>query len=128
MTTAGELIIGAGVTVVGEARTATGIAPGEIAVPVEGEGGSVDLGPLTARVDDHETRIDTLETTPAAYTHTQVTPATVWIISHPLPFEPAGIEVVDHAGTQHYPQVTYPDASTVRLAFRRTIYGTARLS
>src|SRR5688572_6193612 len=93
MTTAGELIIGAGVTVVGEARTATGIAPGEIAVPVSGE---AELGPITARVDDHETRITTLEDTPSAYTHTQVTPATVWIISHPLAFEPAGIEVVDH--------------------------------
>jgi hypothetical protein len=125
MTTAGELIIGAGVTVVGEARTATGIAPGEIAVPVSGE---PELGPITARVDDHETRITTLEETPAAYTHTQVTPATIWLISHPLSFEPAGIEVVDHVGTQHYPLVTYPNASTVRLAFRRNVYGTARLS
>jgi len=125
MTTAGELIVGAGVTVVGEAQTSTGVAPGEIAVPVES---SVDLTALTGQVDDHETRIDVLEATPAAYTHTQVTPSTVWIIAHPLPFEPAGIEVVDHVGTQHYPLVTYPDASTVRLAFRRNVYGTARLS
>lgn len=63
-----------------------------------------------------------------AWLHTQDTPSTVWIIDHPLPFVPAAIDVTEHTGTRHFPQVSYPSPSTVQLTFSRDVRGTARLS
>lgn len=65
---------------------------------------------------------------PLSYLHTQVTPATVWIINHGLPFNPSGIEVRDQNGDEHHPVVSWPDGLTVRLDFVFDVRGTARLS
>lgn len=67
-------------------------------------------------------------TGPLSYTHEQGGPSTVWLIDHGLPFLPSGIEVRDHVGTPHYPLVSWPDGSTVRLDFNDSVRGTARLS
>lgn len=66
---------------------------------------------------------------PLSYTWSQAMPSSVWIISHPLSFEPAAVEVRDHLGAAHYPAgVAYPSATTVRLTFKRDVRGSARLS
>lgn len=52
----------------------------------------------------------------------------MWLITHGLPFPPAGVEVVDHVGEHHHPVVSWPAADTVRLDFLDSIRGTARLS
>lgn len=65
---------------------------------------------------------------PGSHLYTQTEPSTVWAISHPLEFVPAGIEVFDHVGVRHYPDITWPNASTVQLAFDTVVRGTARLS
>jgi hypothetical protein len=63
-----------------------------------------------------------------SYRHEQIDPATVWLIAHPLSFEPAAVEVFDHVGARHYPSLSYPAAGQVRLDFNTPIRGTARLS
>jgi hypothetical protein len=94
-------------------------------VPVPGPrgapGNAAEIDLLIARLQDLEDNV-------YSYIWEQDTPATVWLISHPLGFQPAAVEVFEHTGTRHYPQVTYPDASTVRLDFNRDVRGTARLS
>ena len=127
-------------------------------VPGPGEGGVVevvlpggsispvpdppaDLGPLTARVDVLEgsdatqnNRLTALElgggtSIPSlAYRHEQALSSSVWVIVHGLPFRPSGIGVVDHLGNPHYPVITWPDDTTVQLAFGYDVRGVARLS
>lgn len=63
-----------------------------------------------------------------AHLHTQDAPSTVWLITHGLPFAPAAVDVLDHLGARHHPQVTWPDAATVRLDFLTDVRGTARFS
>lgn len=65
---------------------------------------------------------------PLSYLHTQDEPATVWLIFHGLSFQPSGIEVLDHIGERHYPELSYVDAVTVRLDFLSSVRGVARLS
>lgn len=65
---------------------------------------------------------------PFSYLHTQDSPATVWVVNHGLPFIPSGIEVYDNVGTKHYPTVTWPTGTSVRLDFNFDVRGTARLS
>jgi len=91
--------------------------PGPRGAP--GDAGDIDL--LIARLQD-------LEDNPGYYIYEQTEPSTVWLISHPLQFIPAGIEVIDHVGDRHYPIITWPDANTVRLDFNVAVRGTARLS
>lgn len=62
------------------------------------------------------------------YEHTQDTPSTVWLITHGLPFTPAGVEVVDHTGAPHHPVLSWPAADTIRLDFDAPVRGVARLS
>jgi hypothetical protein len=63
-----------------------------------------------------------------SYRHQQDSPSTVWLITHGLPFEPAGVEVFDHLGARHHPTVSYPSAGVVRLDFNTPVRGIARLS
>lgn len=91
--------------------------PGPRGAP--GDAGDIDL--LIARLQD-------LEDNPGYYLYEQTEPSTVWLISHPLQFIPAGIEVIDHVGDRHYPIITWPDAQTVQLSFNVAVRGTARLS
>jgi hypothetical protein len=66
---------------------------------------------------------------PLAYRHTQGIAATVWLITHGLGYDPAGIHVVDHLGTIHHPAVSYPTANTtIRFDFLASTRGTADLS
>lgn len=68
------------------------------------------------------------EGTGSAYTHTQVTPSTVWDIEHNLGYHPGGIRVEAAGGDTYWPQVTYLTATTVRLNLPQSINGTAHLS
>ena len=52
-----------------------------------------------------------------AYTHVQDVPATTWVITHGLPFQPAGVIVFDSAGTEWVGEVDFPDAATVHVTF-----------
>lgn len=63
-----------------------------------------------------------------AHLHEQTNPSTVWLISHPLPFPPAAVEVHDHLGRRHHPTLTHPSAGSVQLGFGFDVRGTARLS
>lgn len=63
-----------------------------------------------------------------AYLHTQVEPSTVWLITHGLAFPPAAVEVFDHLGDRHHPDVAWPSSTEVRLGFLTSVRGTARLS
>lgn len=63
-----------------------------------------------------------------SHTHQQTSPSTIWVIAHGLPFQPAAVEVVDHVGRHHYPQVVYLSDLLVQLRFGRDVRGTARLS
>lgn len=65
---------------------------------------------------------------PGSYLHEQISPSTVWIISHGLSFNPSGIEVRDHMGEPHYPLVSWPNGISVRLDFDYDVRGSARLS
>lgn len=63
-----------------------------------------------------------------AYTHIQDVPATVWVIVHGLPFQPAAIAVVDSAGAEWVGEVQFVDPTTVRVSFAAPFAGTAYLS
>lgn len=65
---------------------------------------------------------------PLASYYEQVSPSTVWLVEHGLPFQPSGIEVIDHVGERHVPLVSRPDSQTVRFDFDYPVRGTARLS
>ena len=66
---------------------------------------------------------------PLSYTHEQVAPSETWLILHPLPFDPSGIEVEGTDGQRLYPQrITRPALGRVRLDFPRPVSGRARLS
>lgn len=121
-----------------EATPITGVEiPGgplslEDLVDVEGTGDAVD-GQVLAYAADGQWRPATpIEgggvLPPLSYLHTQIEPATVWLIEHGLTFTPAGIEVFDHTDERHHPAVTWPSAQLVRLDFSTSIRGTARLS
>lgn len=61
------------------------------------------------------------------YTHVQLVPASVWVITHPLPFEP-NVTVVDSAGTQIEGDVNYGTPGTVIVEFAFPFSGRAFLS
>ncbi|WP_022886347.1 hypothetical protein [Glaciibacter superstes] len=61
------------------------------------------------------------------FTHNQVTPAAVWEIVHPLPFEP-NVTITDSAGTRVETEITYPAPNLVRSISVGAFSGTARLS
>lgn len=64
-----------------------------------------------------------------SHTYTQATPASVWLIVHPLPFTPSGIRVTGPDGGRLYPRrESYPASGRVRLDFTRPVAGTAYLS
>lgn len=63
-----------------------------------------------------------------AYTHTQAVASTVWDISHPLGYRPAGIRVEGSDGDTYWPRVEYLSADTVRLHLPESINGTAYFS
>jgi hypothetical protein len=64
----------------------------------------------------------------AAYTHYQNVAADVWMIPHYLGFNPAGVSVIDSAGTNIEGEVSYPDLDTVVLTFSAAFGGIAYLS
>ncbi len=100
-------------------------APGVKLVAVTGPAGS-GAEALTPRVDALEETVDALD--PQAYLHTQDAPSTIWLVSHPLSFVPAGIEVLDHMGVRHHPVIAWPSAGSIELRFNTPVRGTARLS
>jgi hypothetical protein len=66
---------------------------------------------------------------PMTHHHVQDMLSTVLIITHDLPFDPAGIVAVDQTGTKHYPKVSYPSPGvTIRLDFKRDFRGDVWLS
>lgn len=65
---------------------------------------------------------------PQSYLHTQIEPSTVWVAVHNLGFNPSGIAVLDHVGAPHYPIMSWPNSTSVRMDFEYDVRGTARLS
>ena len=63
-----------------------------------------------------------------SYTHTQFTASNTWIIVHPLGYQPAGVRVLDSAGTEVEGIVSYPAPDQVRIDFAVPFGGTAYLS
>jgi hypothetical protein len=63
-----------------------------------------------------------------AFSYIQSKPEKVWLIPHPLPFEPAGVRVMDLAGEEIRGEVGYPDPHTVQISFNQPVAGRARLS
>lgn len=53
-------------------------------------------------------------------------PSATWSITHAMPNKP-GVTIVDDAGSQLYAEVTYPDATTIVIAFCEPVAGTAYL-
>lgn len=63
------------------------------------------------------------------YSHTQLTVATTWTVSHNLGYHPAGIQAWDSSGSLiEYDQVIYDTTTTLRLLFLRAVSGSAELS
>jgi len=63
----------------------------------------------------------------ASYTHDQITPSAVWVITHNLNFYP-NISVEDSGGNEHFPDVVYDSANQVTLTFNAANGGKAYLS
>lgn len=61
---------------------------------------------------------------PGSYTHTQVTPALVWTITHRLGFKP-NWRVTDQDGSDRFPTQTHPNLNTTLLTFTVAASGTA---
>lgn len=67
-------------------------------------------------------------TTDYSYRHVQVTPATTWVINHPLLFWP-NVMVVDSTRREILPgSVDYPSSTSVQLTFSAAVAGEAYLS
>ena len=62
-----------------------------------------------------------------SYTHVQGTPASTWVIDHPLTFLP-NVTVVDSTGRQAEGDVVYTDADTLTITFSAAFSGKAYLS
>lgn len=67
------------------------------------------------------------EATPVAFTYTQSSASTNWVINHNLGFYP-NITVVDLSSNILEGDITYTDSNSVTLTFSRTTSGTAYLS
>lgn len=63
-----------------------------------------------------------------AFTHTQAIASTIWLVEYGLDYEPGGWLVMDDAGVQHFPVITFPSAGVAQLAFVVAVAGTARSS
>jgi hypothetical protein len=64
---------------------------------------------------------------PAAYTHQQASPATVWSITHGLGFFP-NVRIVTAAGSNAVGDVAYPDSNHMTITFSAPLSGAAYLS
>lgn len=64
----------------------------------------------------------------ASYVHAQATPAATWTVAHGLGWPPAGITVVDSAGSVVEGEVVSVDGSLLVLHFSGAFSGTAYLS
>jgi hypothetical protein len=63
-----------------------------------------------------------------AYRHVQLTAATIWTITHNLPYRP-NVSVVDSSGSEIWPGVTqYISSTTVQLTFSAAVGGEAYLT
>ena len=63
----------------------------------------------------------------AAYTHVQAVPATVWMITHTLGYQP-NVTVIDSSNEQVEGDVIYGPLGTISLVFSAAFSGTAYLS
>ncbi len=65
---------------------------------------------------------------PQAYVHDQAVPAFVWVVTHSLGYQPAGVMVMDSAGTVIEGDITYDSATQITLTFTTSFAGKAYLS
>lgn len=64
---------------------------------------------------------------PQAYVHDQAVPASVWVITHSLGYQP-NVTVSDSAGTVTEGDITYDSATQITLTFTTSFAGKAYLS
>jgi hypothetical protein len=64
---------------------------------------------------------------PQSYRHTQSTPATTWVFTHNLDFEPAALRIVDTAGNE-WDVVEEVSGKTITLRFPQPVAGTVTVS
>jgi hypothetical protein len=63
-----------------------------------------------------------------SFVYDQATASMVWVITHDLAYRPAGVRIVDSAGTEVEGMVSYPADNQVRIDFSVPFAGTAYLS
>jgi hypothetical protein len=65
--------------------------------------------------------------TDAHYVHEQLTPESIWLITHPLDKRPS-VAVVDSSGREVYGVIDYLSSSVVRVSFNGSFSGLAYLN
>jgi hypothetical protein len=88
----------------------------------------VDIAVLNGNADLIDAAVGGLDVRPRSYRHEQVEPADEWIIEHDLGYRPAGVIVVDSAGTMVEGAITENTETTTVLAFEAPFAGVADLS
>lgn len=93
---------------------------------VAGLTGTITAEELAARLEEYLGGVDNGPVTPIRYTHTQASPAAIWIVEHNLGHYPASITaVVD--GEEVEPDVFYPDTQRAYLTYGRPVAGRAEV-
>ena len=94
-------------------------------------GDRVDIGVFNTNADLIDAAIAAIEEgndRPRAYRHEQSTPSAEWTVEHDLGYRPAGVLVMDSAGTIVEGAVTLNTEVTTVLSFAAAFSGTADLS
>lgn len=100
-------------------------ALGGVGIPAGGVGGQVlsKLGPL-----DYDAEWQTVSgVTPPSATHTQVTPAITWSVTHNLGFNPA-VTILDSGGTLVEGALVFNTINTLTITLSSAISGIAYMS
>jgi hypothetical protein len=88
----------------------------------------IQAAELDADFDTIYAAVNALPAQTVAYHHVQATAATVWTITHNLPFRP-NVAAIDSTGREMWPgAVDYPSAIAVQLTFSAAVGGEAYLS
>lgn len=82
-----------------------------------------------SEINNFESSVNALISEKSSYTHTQVTASNIWVITHNLGFNPAGIVVLDTANEPWFGDVTYINNNSLQINFNNASFsGKAYLS